>query len=169
MKVDDLLDDLSDLLDDAKDLPVVNKAMMDKAQIADMIDEIRKNLPVETRQAKAIVADRAKIINDAKAEADAIISVAEKKRNEMLDQDKLVMQAKVEAKRIVSEANVTAQKVRNATSHYIDEILAKTDELLVSNLEDFKRKKAALERAKKPKKAPNESDDAPDESGEQQE
>ncbi len=160
MKVDDLLDDLSDLLDDAKDLPVVNKAMVDKAQIADIIDEIRKNLPVETRQAKAIVADRAKIINDAKAEADAIISVAEKKRNEMLDQDKLVMQAKVEAKRIVSEANVTAQKVRNATSHYIDEILTKTDELLTSNLEDFKRKKAALEKAKKPRKAPNEGDAA---------
>lgn len=47
MKVDDLLDDLSDLLDDAKDLPVVNKAMLDKTQIADIIVEIRNNLPVK--------------------------------------------------------------------------------------------------------------------------
>ena len=164
MKVDDLLDDLSDLLDDAKDMPILNKAMIDKTQIADIIDEIRKNLPVETRQAKAIVADRTKIINDAKAEADAIISVAEKKRNEMLAQDKLVIQANVEAKRIVSEANLMAQKVRNATNHYIDEILVKTDELLTSNLEDFKRKRAALEKAKsKPKKpADGESDTSED-------
>jgi len=160
MKVDDLLDDLSDLLDDAKDMPILNKAMIDKTQIADIIDEIRKNLPVETRQAKAIVADRTKIINDAKAEADAIISIAEKKRNEMLAEDKLVIQANVEAKRIVSEANLMAQKVRNATNHYIDEILVKTDELLTSNLEDFKRKRAMLEKAKSKQKKPGDGEEA---------
>ena len=109
---------------------------------------------METRQAKAIVADRTKIINDAKAEADAIISIAEKKRNEMLAQDKLVIQAGVEAKRIVAEANNMAQKVRNATNHYIDEILVKTDELLASNLDDFRKKRAMLEKAKSKQKKP---------------
>lgn len=154
MKVDDLLDDLSDLLDDAKDLPVVNKSMVDKAQISDIIEEIRKNLPVETRQAKAIVADRAKIISDAKKEADAIISVAETKRNEMLREDELVKQAEAEAKRIVADANITAQKVKNATNHYIDEILTKTEEVLTANLDDYRRKKQVIEKIKsKPKKA----------------
>jgi len=145
MKVDDLLKDLESLLSEAKDLPVVNKAMIDKNQVADLIDDIRKNMPVEIRQAKAIVADRTKIISDAKREAQSIIDVAEQKRKEMLEQDELVKQARVEAQRITEEAELTAQKVKNATNNYINEILAKTDDLLDASLMEYRTKKQKIE------------------------
>ena len=141
MKVDDLLDDLSDLLEDSKELPVVNKTMVDKAQIADIIDEIKANLPAETRQAKAIVADRAKIISDAKKEAEAIISVAEKKRNDMLENNELIVQARQEAERIVAEAETTAKKVKNAANNYVDSLLERTEAALAANLADFQQKR----------------------------
>lgn len=152
MKVDDLLDDLSDLLEDSKELPVVNKTMVDKAQIADIIDEIKANLPAETRQAKAIVADRAKIISDAKKEAEAIISVAEKKRNDMLDNNELVLQARQEAEKIVAEAETMAKKVKNAANNYVDGLLERTEEALSANLADFQQKRQNILLAKrKPK------------------
>ena len=141
MKVDDLLDDLSDLLEDSKELPVVNKTMVDKAQIADIIDEIKANLPAETRQAKAIVADRAKIISDAKKEAEAIISVAEKKRNDMLENNELIVQARQEAE--------TAKKVKNAANNYVDGLLERTETALAANLEDFRKKRQIILQAKK--------------------
>ena len=149
MKVDDLLDDLSDLLEDSKELPVVNKTMVDKAQIADIIDEIKANLPAETRQAKAIVADRAKIISDAKKEAEAIISVAEKKRNDMLENNELIVQARQEAERIVAEAETTAKKVKNAANNYVDSLLERTETALAANLEDFRKKRQIILQAKK--------------------
>ncbi len=149
MKVDDLLDDLSDLLEDSKELPVVNKTMVDKAQIADIIDEIKANLPAETRQAKAIVADRAKIISDAKKEAEAIISVAEKKRNDMLENNELIVQARQEAERIVAEAETTAKKVKNAANNYVDSLLERTETALAANLEDFRKKRQIILKAKK--------------------
>ena len=145
MKVDDLLKDLEGLLSEAKDLPVVNKAMIDKNQVADLIADIRKNMPVEIRQAKAIVADRTKIISDAKREADSIIEIAEKKRKEMLDEDELVKQSKIEAQRITDEAELTAQKVKNAANNYINEILAKTDDLLDTSLMEYRTKKQKIE------------------------
>lgn len=149
MKVDDLLDDLTDLLEDSKELPVVNKTMVDKAQIADIIDEIKANLPAETRQAKAIVADRAKIMSDAKKEAEAIISVAEKKRTEMLDNDELMVQAREEAERIVAEAEAKAKKIKTAANSYVDSLLAKTEEALAVNLADFQKKRQILVEAKR--------------------
>ena len=150
MKVDDLLKDLEALMSEAKDLPVVNKAMVDRNQVADLIEDIRKNMPVEIRQAKAIVADRTKIISDAKREADSIIEVAEKKRKEMLDQDELVQQAKIEAQRITEDAELTAQKVKNATNNYINEILAKTDDLLDASLMEYRTKKQKIENLMRP-------------------
>lgn len=149
MKVDDLLDDLSDLLEDSKELPVVNKTMVDKSQIADIIDEIKANLPAETRQAKAIVADRAKIISDAKKEAEAIISVAEKKRNDMLDNNELVVQARQEAERIVAEAETMAKKVKNAANNYVDGLLERTEAALSANLADFQHKRQNILQAKR--------------------
>ena len=47
MKVDDLLKDLEGLLSEAKDLPVVNKAMIDKNQVADLIADIPLEDPRE--------------------------------------------------------------------------------------------------------------------------
>lgn len=149
MKVDDLLDDLTDLLEDSKELPVVNKKMVDKTQITDIIDEIKANLPAETRQAKAIVADRAKILSDAKKEAEAIISVAEKKRNDMLDNDELIVQARQEAERIVAEAETMAKKVKNAANNYVDSLLERTEAALAANLADFQKKRATIIQAKK--------------------
>lgn len=145
MKVDDLLKDLEGLLSEAKDLPVVNKAMIDKNQVADLIADIRKNMPVEIRQAKAIVADRTKIISDAKLEAQSIIDIAEKKRKEMLEHDELVKQARLEAQRITEDAELTAQKVKNATNNYINEILTKTDDLLDASLMEYRTKKQKIE------------------------
>ncbi len=149
MKVDDLLDDLTDLLEDSKELPVVNKKMVDKAQITDIIDEIKANLPAETRQAKAIVADRTKILSDARKEAEAIISVAEKKRNDMLDNNELVIQARQEAERIVAEAETMAKKVKNAANNYVDSLLEKTEAALAANLADFQKKRQTIIQAKK--------------------
>lgn len=149
MKVDDLLDDLSDLLEDSKELPVVNKTMVDKAQIADIIDEIKANLPAETRQAKAIVADRTKIISDARKEAEAIISVAEKKRNDMLENNELIIQARQEAERIVAEAETMAKKVKNAANNYVDSLLERTEAALAANLSDFQQKRQNILQAKK--------------------
>lgn len=149
MKVDDLLDDLTDLLEDSKELPVVNKIMVDKSQIADIIDEIKANLPAETRQAKAIVADRAQILSDAKKEAEAIISVAEKKRADMLDNNELIIQARQEAERLIAEAETTAKKVKNAASNYVDTLLERTEAALAANLSDFKQKRQTIVQAKK--------------------
>lgn len=149
MKVDELLEDLSDLLEDSKELPVVNKAMIDKSQIAYIIEEIRSNLPAETRQAKAIVADRTKIISDAKKEAEAIISVAEQKRNEMLENSEIVQQARNEAERIVSEAEARAKTVKNAANNYVSSLLERTENALAANLADFQEKRQTLLQAKK--------------------
>lgn len=156
MKVDELLEDLSDLLEDSKELPVVNKAMIDKSQIAYIIEEIRSNLPAETRQAKAIVADRTKIISDAKKEAEAIISVAEQKRNEMLESSEIVQQARNEAERIVSEAEAKAKTLKNAANNYVSGLLERTENALAANLADFQGKRQTLLQAKKKPKTEEE-------------
>lgn len=152
MKVEDLLDDLLNLLEESKELPLVNKTIVEKSQVVDIVDEIRANLPQETRQAKAIVSDRTRILNTAKEEAETIISVAEKRRNDMLNENDIIIQAREEAERIVQEANSQAKSVRNAANKYVDDLMARTEEALSANLADFQNKRRVLTEAKRKKK-----------------
>lgn len=152
MKVEDLLDDLLNLLEESKELPLVNKTIVEKSQVVDIVDEIRANLPQETRQAKAIVSDRTKILNTAREEAETIISVAEKRRNDMLNENAIIVQARDEAERIVQEATEQARSVRHAANKYVDDLMARTEEALAANLADFQNKRRTVTEAKKRKK-----------------
>lgn len=154
MKVDELLEDLSDLLEDSKELPVVNKVMVDKTQINNILDEIRANLPTETRQAKRVVAERNKIIEDARKQAETLISAANSQRAGMLEDSEIVKQARIEAKRIIDEAQAEALMVRNRMNTYVDTVLQRTEDLLVNNAKTFHEEHRRIIDAKNAPKRP---------------
>ena len=52
---------------------------VDGEEVRQILDEIKEEIPSEVRKAKAIVADRAQILDEAQREAEAIIRVAEEK------------------------------------------------------------------------------------------
>lgn len=161
MRTDELLEELEKLIDDAKELPVVNKVMVDKKQIQEIIDEIQSTLPEDTRQAKAIVSDRSKIIREARAEAESIIKGAEVRRAAMIDESDVVLQAREKAEKIVEDARVKAKGLRNAADSYVDDLMERAENALAANYADFKNRRESLIKAKKQvKKAkPTEEDE----------
>ena len=73
MRVDELINELQDLVADAKAVPLTGgKVIVEAEKIYDILDEIQDTLPAEVRQAKNIVSDRGQIIAEAKKEAEAI-------------------------------------------------------------------------------------------------
>ena len=74
MRVEELLNEIQDMMNDAKSVPLTGgKALVDTEKVLDILDEINDTLPSEVRQAKNIVADRSQIIAEAKKEAEEII------------------------------------------------------------------------------------------------
>ena len=67
MNIDEILDVIDELLDRAWSLPLSGgRCVVDADKVRDLIDDIRLNIPGEIKQAKAIVSDRAEIIDGAK-------------------------------------------------------------------------------------------------------
>ncbi|MEG2039175.1 MAG: ATPase, partial [Oscillospiraceae bacterium] len=67
MNIDQLLDAIDDMLEEAWDFPLSRgKSLVNVEQFRSYIDDIRLNLPGEIKQAKMIVSDRAEIIATAK-------------------------------------------------------------------------------------------------------
>ena len=104
MRVDELIQELQDLVADAKTMPLSGgKVIIEADKIYDILDEIQDTLPAEVRQAKNIVADRSQIIAEAKKEADEIIRGAEEKKKQMIDQSEIMREAKAEAAELLND------------------------------------------------------------------
>ena len=98
MKVDDLILQLQDLVNDAKSMPFSGgKVLVNSEEIYDIIDQIQDSMPAEVRQAKNIVADRKQIITEANRESENIIRAAEERRKVMLNQSEIVREAQAKA------------------------------------------------------------------------
>jgi len=70
METRKLLEELENAVLNASDVPFTNKKMVDKEEVARIIDAINQSLPNELESAKRIVADKERILMDAEKKAD---------------------------------------------------------------------------------------------------
>lgn len=145
MIIDDILDMMDDLLDNAKSVPFsVKSSIIDSDQMRDYINEIRLNLPHELKEAKLIVRDRQSIIAGANKEADNIIRRSEERAKVMVSNDEITKAAKARAVEITNQAQAKAKEIKNAANKYIDDVLIKTEECLQLNLADVRKTRQAI-------------------------
>ena len=60
-----LLEELENVINNASEVPFTNKKMVDKDEVARLIDAINQSLPNELESARRIVADKERIMLDA--------------------------------------------------------------------------------------------------------
>lgn len=153
MKVDDLILQLQDVINDAKSMPFSGgKVMVSSDEIYDIIDQIQDAMPAEVRQAKNIVADRKQIIAEANRESENIIRSAEERKKAMLNQSEITREAQAKAKEIVEDAKHKSAEIRKAANVYVESIIKRTEECLSTQLADIRKTRTNLASSQKVKK-----------------
>ncbi len=150
MRVEDLINELEDMMNEAKVLPLTGgKAVIDTETALDILDEIQDSLPTEVRQAKAIVADRNQIIAEAKKEAEKIIRDGEEKRKSLVEQHEIVKQAEAQALDIINDAKKKSSEMKRAANDYVDDIMKKTDETLTELTNEIRKTRQNFKASKR--------------------
>ncbi len=140
LNIEDLLDELYEMVEKAWSLPLSRgRAVLDGEEVKQILDEIRDNLPGEIRQAKAICADRAQIIDDARREAETVVRVAEERAKAMINQNEIVRQAQQKANEMIAQAQAKNREMRKASNDYVDDLMKRTDESLSANLAELRK------------------------------
>lgn len=153
MKVDDLILQLQDVINEAKSMPFSNgKVMVSSDEIYDIIDQIQDAMPAEVRQAKNIVADRKQILAEANRESENVIRAAEERKKAMLNQNEITREAQAKAKEIIDDAKRKSAEIRKAANVYVESIIKRTEESLATQLSDIRKTRANLANSQKPKR-----------------
>ncbi len=144
MNIDDLLDLMDETLEDAFTVPLTGKRMVDVDRLRDIIDDIRLNMPTEIRQAKAIVNDRADIVEGARREAEGIIKKAEDRARIMVSEQEIVKQSQQRATEVLQTAQQNAKDMRNSVSNYCENILRGAEEQLTKSVVEVKNVRTSI-------------------------
>ncbi|MBV8172251.1 MAG: ATPase [Candidatus Eremiobacteraeota bacterium] len=96
-------------------------------QLLDLLEKLRSTLPDEVGRAKAVTKEKDRLIEDAKAQAAAMITQASTTKTQLLDDSEISRQASERASQIVAQAERQAREIRRGAEEYADGVLSSLD------------------------------------------
>jgi hypothetical protein len=135
------LQQLEDLVREAKSMPLSSSALVNREEMLELITEMKGALPEEIKQARWVVKDREELLAKARRDAELIVEEARQEQLRMAEREAIVQRAISEAERIRGEAGEDARRMKLESEDYVDARLAQfetalekiTEELLATN------------------------------------
>jgi cell division septum initiation protein DivIVA len=128
------LHQLERLVADAKTVPLSASIMVNRAEVDDLVADLRDALPDELVQARRVVREREEILDRAESDASRILEDARSDRDRIVSQEDVVRAAEREAGRIVEDAREHARQIRLEAEDYVDAKLANFEIVLHKTL-----------------------------------
>ena len=133
----ELLEELEEILDDAKAIPFSRKVGVDREVLFEVLTEVRLKLPNEIKQAKWVIEERNKILLDTQKEAEEIIKEAHVQAEKLVEAHEITKLANEQAEEIVESAKKTSREMRLGAMEYADEQLSKLEERIRETIESI--------------------------------
>ncbi len=143
--VNELLDMLFDMIEEAKNVPLSgDKCMVERTEALDLIDEIRGAFPMELAEARKLISARNDYLASAKREGDLIIQQAQDRAKQLLAEDQLLAAAKRESEEIRRDAEIKSRELKQAANRYCDDALRRTEEAVAEAYDEIKKSRTRL-------------------------
>ncbi|BBB93241.1 MAG TPA: ATPase [Methylomusa anaerophila] len=149
MSIENLLEDMENILLEAARVPFTNKRIIEEDEIARFLDEIREQLPKEIIEAKRIVEERQRVIDEAQKEAQMIMEQAKSYVIKLTDENIITKQAQEQANEIMFKAHQAAQNLSNDALTYAEDVFKHLADNVERSLEVIRQGQRELQQSKR--------------------
>ncbi|MEZ7933125.1 MAG: hypothetical protein QMB69_05800, partial [Candidatus Nanopelagicales bacterium] len=118
--VQERLDELIVLVEEAKAMPLSASCILNRSQVLDVIEEIRQLMPESVYRADELLADREAVVQDGRREADRILAQARATADALVSEHEVYLAAVEAANALRDEVTGQTQQMRAETDDYID-------------------------------------------------
>lgn len=129
-----LVDRLEELFNESRSVPFTHSVMVDEERILDIIDQMRVSIPEEIKKAQQLLAQRDRILAQAKEEAERTIGLARERSEAMVERDAIVEAARARAQQIIDSVAAENEKTKRDADEYVlqslTELEAEMDRIL---------------------------------------
>jgi ABC-type transporter Mla subunit MlaD len=130
MAVQRLLDELEALVEKSGRVPWVGRKAVVEHKFYDLLSKVRQALPEELEKAATLVRERDRVVNETRAQAEAIITEARKAAARLVEQNEIIKQASQSASELMHQAEVAAESVRADAVSFAQTILDRVEQHL---------------------------------------
>jgi len=130
-----LVDRLEELVNSARQVPLTHNIVIDEDRLIDLIDQMRVSIPDEVKKAQKTLADKDKILAQAKEEAERTLMVAREEREKMLLRENVAIAAQNKSDQIIERAKQEAEAIRPDADSYVLESLTELEGQLERTLQ----------------------------------
>ena len=124
--------------------------------VEQLLERMRITVPSSIRESERTLAERDRIMNEARAEADRIIQQARQQAMEMLSEKSLIATAQVEADRIIGEGKEIARRRTEEADTYAVQVLQDLSQRLQTLLQQVGNGIELMQEGQKPPAEPPE-------------
>lgn len=138
-----LLDMLQSSVADAWSVPLSkDKCMLPRDKTLELIEEIKRQYPIEITEAKRLLSARDDFVANAKREAELIRKAAEEQAHRLVEEEEITRIARAHANEIVTSADAKARELMRVANEYVDDALRRTEEAISAAGSEIRQSRA---------------------------
>ncbi|MFJ8110878.1 ATP synthase F0 subunit B [Streptomyces sp. NPDC096132] len=134
MDVQMKLDEIVTAVSSARSMPMSASCVVNRADLLALLEEVRSALPDSLAQAQELIGGREQMVEQARQEAERIISTAHAERGSLISDTEIARRSQAEADRILAEARKEAEDIRAEADDYVDSKLANFEVVLTKTI-----------------------------------
>ncbi|ODA40930.1 ATPase [Desulfosporosinus sp. BG] len=139
-----LLNEVEEIVDHGPKIPMTGKVLVDDTVIFELLDRVRAALPEELTNAKWVLKERERILNEAQVEAQRLMERGKNYVDKMAVENEVVKQAQSYGEDIVRQAQTFANEVKIGAVQYADEMLQHVEQSLYETLQALRKNREQL-------------------------
>lgn len=152
MDIYELIEQLENEFDASKSFLWSKKSLVDIKKCAELVSNLKRSLPDAITEATYLLAQKDKIIDDAKRSAEKTLIEANYRAEQIVNESVLVEKAEAEAKAILSDAQNKAEHMELNVKSNVDKMLKSIEDYLMENLMIVRNNREELSGSLKKKK-----------------
>ena len=135
MDVNAKIDELIEIVESARAMPMSASCVINRAQVLEILDEFKHGLPDEMDRARRVLSDRESVVEEGRREAERLIERTRGERDSIINNTDISREAQDAASRILSDARREADQIRGEADEYVDQKLANFEVVLTKTLQ----------------------------------
>ena len=108
------------MVEEARGVPLSASCVVHRGEMLAVLDEAKAALPDSFSKAESILANRDKVVDEGRMQAEQMIAMAREEASQLIEQTAIMQQAREEAKNILQEARQEAAEQRQEIEEYIE-------------------------------------------------
>jgi F0F1-type ATP synthase membrane subunit b/b' len=128
--VHDKLDEIVRLVEDARAMPMSASALVNRAEVLELLAQLADLMPEQLDQADLLLADREAVVEQGRAEAARIVEQARSEHERLVEETEVVRAARERADAVEKAAQAESERLLADADDYVDRKLGEFEIVL---------------------------------------